>query len=269
MLAGLERLAVEEPNAELIVLSEYTFSGAIPQDVKEWCRTKRRYLIVGGRDEAENDQFYNTAFVIGPEGEVVFKQAKSVPIQFMQDGLPAEQQRVWDSPWGKLGIGICYDLSYREVMDQYVEQGAEALIIPTMDVQDWGQEQHDLHARVAPMRSMEYGLPIVRLASSGVSQLTTPEGVVEAEAPFPGQHRILSGRLKLSGAGVIPVDRFLAPFSCLLTLAFVLFFITEPVFRRMLAGFAMRHESRFASQLAPAMAAGYSRTVCPVLTPSE
>ncbi|MGB0580535.1 MAG: nitrilase-related carbon-nitrogen hydrolase [Limisphaerales bacterium] len=240
LMAGLDRLVVEEPNAELIVLSEYTFPGAIPKDVKEWCRTHRRYMIVGGKDETEGRAFYNTAFVIGPEGEVVFQQAKSVPIQFMDDGLPAERQKVWDSPWGKLGIGICYDLSYRDVMDQFVEQGAEALIIPTMDVQDWGQEQHDLHARVAPMRSMEYGLPIVRLASSGVSQLTTPEGVVEADAPFPGQHRILSGKLKLSGAGVIPVDRFLAPLSYCITAALMLFLVLEPVGKRLIAGTGLR-----------------------------
>lgn len=232
LLTALDRLADREPNAELIVLSEYTFSAGVPDDVKEWCRRNQRYLVGGGRDELAEGKFFNTAFVVGPTGEIEFKQAKSVPIQFFEDGEAAVQRKVWESPWGRLGIGICYDLSYRDVMDEFVRQGAEALIVPTMDVQDWGKEQHDLHARVAPMRSMEYGIPIVRIASSGVSQLTTPGGEVTATAPYPGQHRIIAGDLKLTGPGVVPVDRILAPFACVLTFGLLGFLFLEPVVRR-------------------------------------
>lgn len=232
VMGGLDQLITHEPDADLIVLSEYSFDRGIPQAVKDWCRENRKHLIAGGRDEIGDGKFYNTAFVVGPTGEIVFEQAKSVPIQFFQDGLPAPEQRVWDSPWGKLAIGICYDLSYRDVMDEFVSQGAEALIIPTMDVQDWGREQHDLHARVAPMRSMEYGIPILRLASSGISQLTTPEGAVTAEAPYRGQHKILAGKLTLAGAGVIPVDRILAPMSYVITLGICIFLVLEPFARR-------------------------------------
>jgi apolipoprotein N-acyltransferase len=248
--AGLDELISKEPEAELIVLSEYTFDGPVSQEVKDWCKLHRKHLIVGGHDRTEDKNYYNTAFVIGPDGEVVFKQAKSVPIQFFKDGLPAPNQRVWDSPWGKLGIGICYDLSYRDVMDEFVRQGAEALIIPTMDVQEWGQEQHALHARVAPMRSMEYGLPILRLASSGVSQLTTPGGEVSAEAPYPGQGRILAGDLKLAGAGVVPIDTYLAPLSFLVTASLLAFFLLEPVMLRLRSRLGFRTSSRTGESLA-------------------
>lgn len=241
LLAGLRKIAEEEPEAELIVLSEYSFDGGIPDAVREWCRENNRHLIAGGRDQAGED-FYNTAFVVGPTGEIVFKQAKSVPIQFFVDGLPAPTQRVWDSPWGKLGIGICYDLSYRNVMDEYVKQGAEALIIPTMDVEDWGREQHQLHARVAPMRSMEYGLPIVRLASSGISQITTPDGQVQATAPFPGSHRIIAADLQLAGPGMIPIDRFIAPFAYLITTLLCVWFVFETKLRRIWCWVEMRLE---------------------------
>jgi hypothetical protein len=47
--------------------------------------------------------FHNTAFVVGPDGDVIFEQAKSVPIQFFNDGRPATSQRLWDSPWGRIG----------------------------------------------------------------------------------------------------------------------------------------------------------------------
>src|SRR5690606_28360859 len=97
-----------------------------------------RYLVVGGK-QPEGDNYFNTAFVIGPGGEIEFQQAKSVPIQFFNDGLPAREQQLWDSPWGKIGLCVCYDLSYRRVVDNLVRQGAAAIIVPTMDVVGWGE----------------------------------------------------------------------------------------------------------------------------------
>jgi apolipoprotein N-acyltransferase len=185
--------------------------------VKAWCREHQKYLIAGGKLEAPKNEFYNTAFVVGPAGEVVFSQAKSVPIQFFKDGLRAPEQKVWESPWGKMGICICYDLSYSLVTDQLIRLGAQALIVPTMDVADWGKRQHELHARVAPVRAAEYGVPIFRLASSGVSQSVDRSGKVTASAPFPGPGLTLSGELTLGPPGTLPVDRWLAPLATVVT----------------------------------------------------
>ena len=117
VISALDKLLAADASTELFVLSEYTFDGAAPEIVKAWCREHQRYLIVGGKEAAPNRNFYNTVFVIGPTGEIIFQQGKSVPIQFFRDGLPAREQKIWDSPWGKIGICICYDLSYRRVVD--------------------------------------------------------------------------------------------------------------------------------------------------------
>jgi apolipoprotein N-acyltransferase len=129
----------------------------------------------------------------------------------MNDGLPAPHQRVWESPWGNLGLCICYDLSYTRVTDELVRQGAQALIVPTMDVETWGKYQHRLHGRVAPVRAAEYGVPIFRLASSGVSQHVLASGKVAAATSVPGQGEVLGAELPLRGPGRLPVDRWLAP----------------------------------------------------------
>lgn len=210
---ALDRLLEKYPEAELIVLSEYSFDGPIPEKVKQWCATNQKHLIAGGKDVLPDEKYYNTAFVIGPTGEIIFRQVKSVPIQFFKDGLPAPEQKLWNSPWGKIGICICYDLSYRRVVDELVRQGAVALIVPTMDVVDWGKHQHDLHARIAPTRCVEYGIPIFRVASSGISQLVNRDGIVEASAPFPGDEAMLGGKMEMNASGNLPFDRWLAPLS--------------------------------------------------------
>ena len=177
-----------------------------------WCREHARFLIVGGKAPAGTDNYYNTAFVIGTNGDIVFQQAKSVPIQFFRDGLPAPEQKVWNSPWGKIGICVCYDLSYTRVTDELIRQGAQLIICPTMDVESWGRHQHELHSRVAPVRAAEYGVPIFRVASSGISQAVTGGGYVVAQTSIPGNGEIFSAQLCLPMRGALPLDRWLAPF---------------------------------------------------------
>ena len=208
---ALDKALGKYPDAQILVLSEYTLDGPVPDSLKQWCREHARFLVVGGKDPVGANDYYNTAFVVGTNGEIVFHQAKSVPIQFFKDGLPAPVQEVWNSPWGKIGICICYDLSYTRVTDRLVEQGAQLLIVPTMDVEEWGRHQHELHSRVAPVRAAEYGIPIFRLASSGISQAVHWDGTVVAQTSFPGSVEILSAKLLLPMRGSLPLDRWLAP----------------------------------------------------------
>lgn len=210
ILVWLTQLNQRFPSAKLLVLSEYTLDQVPDELIKGWCREHQRYLIIGGKEPTGSGEFYNTAFVIGPGGDIVFRQAKCVPIQFFKDGSPSPGQQVWDSPWGKLGICICYDLSYTRVTDNLVRKGAEALLVPTMDVADWGKRQHQLHARVAPVRAAEYHIPVFRLASSGISQAVSASGQVLSSAPFPGQGSMLYVELPLPGPGRVPYDRRVA-----------------------------------------------------------
>ena len=210
----LDRVIARYPGAQILVLSEYAFDGSVPKHVREWCRRNERYLIAGGKENVIEDgrnDFRNTAFVVGPTGEIVFAQCKSVPIQFFNDGLPARAQRVWESPWGKIAIPICYDLSYRRVTDRFAAGGAEAFIVPFMDVTDWGERQHRQHARIAPIRAREYGVPVFRLGSSGISQHVDAHGRVLAESHFPGEEEIFGGTLKLNGKARLPLDHWIAP----------------------------------------------------------
>ena len=221
--SALDALLAKYTNADILVLSEYTLQGPVPGSLKDWCRANRRYLVVGGEDPAPNNNYYDTAFVIGPDGEIVFKQGKSVPVQMFKDGLPAPDQKVWDSPWGKIGFCICYDLSYTRVTDRLIRDGAQLLIVPTMDVADWGEHEHELHTRVAPVRAAEYGVPVFRVASSGISQAVTDSGRVVATAPFPRERRTLFAAFDLPGSGSVPMDRFLSQFAvCVTAVVFVL-----------------------------------------------
>ncbi len=216
ILQSLNALTTSHPGADLLVLSEYTFFGPVPDEIKDWCREHKKFLIIGGTDPVSGHDYFDTAFVVGPAGDIVFKQAKSVPVQFFGDGLSAKEQRVWDSPWGKIGIGICYDASYRIVVDELIRQGAQLLIFPTMDVESWGGQEHRLNGLVGPVRAAEYQVPLFRLASSGISEAINPDGSVQARAGFPGRGDFITAEFQLPARGRLPLDHWLAPICSIL-----------------------------------------------------
>ena len=104
--------------------------------------------------------------------------------------------------------------------------------MPTMDVVDWGKHQHELHALVAPMKAAEYGVPIFRVASSGVSQLVERNGTVLCSLAYPGQGEIIAGEMHLASPGRRPLDRYLAPFASALSVALFCWLVGRFVQRR-------------------------------------
>lgn len=233
----LDRLAIAHPEAQILVLSEYSFLGPVPQRVREVVRKHQRYLVAGGMRLLPGGKFFDTAFVIGPDGRDIFEQAKSVPVQLMDDGLPAPDRHVWNSPWGKIGIGVCYDISYAPVMDDFVRQGAQGIIMPTMDPVKWGEyERRMLHGRLAPVRAAEYGIPVFGVWSSGVSQLVDRHGQIIATAGYPGQRKMIAGRFNLKNHGSIPPDRPLAIGSVAATALLIIFLAYQKLAGRFIEG---------------------------------
>lgn len=229
---ALDKALAASPYADVLLLSEYTFHTPVPNFVKKWCADHKKYLIVGGTEDLPNGKFYDMAYVIGPNGDVVFKQAKCVPVQFFNDGLPATEQKLWESPWGRVGLGVCYDCSYRRVTDELVRQGAQTLIFPTMDAIEWGGYQHKLHGRVGPLRAAEFGIAVVRIASSGISQIVGRDGTISAEAGFPGQGSTLVGAIGFGAPGRLPLDHWLAPVCSGLASAMLIFLMAELILTR-------------------------------------
>ena len=123
-------------------------------------------------------------------------------------------------------------MSYTRVTDELVRQGAQLIICPTMDVESWGRHQHELHSRVTPVRAAEYGVPIFRVASSGISQAVSADGQVVAQTSMPGNGEIFSAQLRLPMRGALPLDRFLAPICTGITAVMVVALLVPNLFSK-------------------------------------
>ncbi|MGQ0572310.1 MAG: nitrilase-related carbon-nitrogen hydrolase [Armatimonadota bacterium] len=88
--------------------------------------------IVAGFPERSGSQVYNSAAVIGPNGRIgTYRKAHLYHFErnvFTPGDLGFP---VWDTPVGRLGVLICYDLRFAEAVRILLLRGAEILCVPT------------------------------------------------------------------------------------------------------------------------------------------
>jgi apolipoprotein N-acyltransferase len=191
---GLEKLVAEHPDTTFLVLPEYCLDLTAPVRQREHVLAivrnvaKDRWVLVGAKVPAGEGDFSSSIIALAPGGEEVFRQCKSVPVPLMDDGLPAGSRRVLETPHGRVGIGICYDMDFSFVANDLVNQGAEFLLYPSMEPAAWGDTERTQHPMVTPLRAIENRRWVMRVASSGVSQVVDPYGrvVVQLGIDAPG-----------------------------------------------------------------------------------
>lgn len=120
-------------------------SGPSASMLCEQAKSHGVYIIGGSIPEKEIDgsghtKIYNTCLVINPKGEVVGKHRKvhlfdiNVPgkIAFKEsDSLTAgDEVCVVDTPWGAIGVGICYDIRFPELAMIMRGRGCKMLVYP-------------------------------------------------------------------------------------------------------------------------------------------
>lgn len=97
-------------------------------------RQTGQWLVPGSLHEVDGGEFYNTAVVISPKGEIVAKYRKMFPWLPYESGTRAGQEFcVFDIPdVGRFGLCICYDVWFPEVSRMLAWMGAEAILQPTL-----------------------------------------------------------------------------------------------------------------------------------------
>lgn len=98
---------------------------------------KRGVVIIAPIFEEDNGEYYNTAFVLGVKGEIIGKYRKVHVPQ-----IPLWEERayfkpgnlgfpVFDTPFGKVGVQLCWDVFFPEGFRALALKGAEIIFAPT------------------------------------------------------------------------------------------------------------------------------------------
>lgn len=101
------------------------------------------HLLLGSYNEKSDEagRCYNTSVLFSPEGEILATYRKmhlfdvDVPggVRFAESATckPGDAVTVAETPLGRFGLSICYDLRFPELYRRMVDQGAELLTIPS------------------------------------------------------------------------------------------------------------------------------------------
>ena len=107
---------------------------------------------------AGKNKGYNRALVYGPEGTLLGHYDKT----HLAPGedrylIQGETVQPVATPFGKLGLLICYDINFPELTRSYELQGAEMLLWTTMRQ---GEHEDALYRLLLPARALEHRLPL-------------------------------------------------------------------------------------------------------------
>jgi predicted amidohydrolase len=135
---------------------------------------KNNLYIVAGLLEKEGDVVYNTAVLIDRSGNLAGKYRKtSLPREEIDGGItPGNSFPVFDTDFGRIGMMICWDVTFPEPARALAQQGAEVIFLPI-----WGGD-----IKLTMARAIENQVYVVSSTYDMISAVFDLEGNVLKEA---------------------------------------------------------------------------------------
>ncbi len=108
------------------------------------CAARNKTWIVAGIYERDGKSIYNTAILLSRDGKLAGKYRKvCLPREEIDGGItPGHDYPVFDTDFGRVGMMICWDVSYPEVARELSARGAEMILMPI-----WGGNETLAKAR--------------------------------------------------------------------------------------------------------------------------
>ena len=157
------------------------------------------YILAGSIPEKDNGKLYNTSYLFDKEGNIIAKHRKmhlfdidvKGKMTFKEsDVLTAgDDITVADTEFGKIGIGICYDIRFPELARLMVQEGALVLFYPGAFNMTTGPAHWELLFKTRALDNQVYCIGVAPALnedasyhSFGHSIITGPWGDVIAES---------------------------------------------------------------------------------------
>jgi predicted amidohydrolase len=108
------------------------------------CAARNKAYVVAGIYERDGRGVFNTSVLIGRDGKLIGKYRKvCLPREEIDGGItPGTEYPVFDTDFGRVGMMICWDVSYPEVARELSARGAEMILMPI-----WGGNETLAKAR--------------------------------------------------------------------------------------------------------------------------
>ncbi len=157
----------------------------------------------------------NKLVLINPQGQVEYQYRKTKTIYDTEsDGII----RSVDTPFGRLGTAICFDLDFPAFVRQAGTSGIDLMLVPAFD----SRGSNPYHTYTGLFRALENGFSMVRQTSHGTSMAVDYQGrVIARQDFFKTRVRLLLADLPVKGRRTFYA--FAGDWLAWLCLAFALF----------------------------------------------
>jgi predicted amidohydrolase len=174
--------------------------GPILEAMREAARSAKVWLLAGGFPEKVPgaERIGNTSLLLDPEGQL---RARYRKIHLFDVEVPGGQRFkesdsiaagtevvVAETPWGGLGLSICYDLRFPELYRRFAQAGARMIAVPAAFTRETGKDHWHVLLRARAIENQafvfapaQYGFHGGKRASYGHALVVDPWGVVLAE----------------------------------------------------------------------------------------
>jgi predicted amidohydrolase len=172
-----------------------TTRGLFVESLQEWAVESDAWILAGSLFLKSGKNVTNSSLLITPDGEIAARYDKihlfdaqlengniyeeSAQIQAGRKAVTAE------TPWGRVGLSICYDLRFPELYRELASQGAEVIFAPSSFTARTGAAHWDVLTRARAIENQCYVVAPATWSprTYGHTRIVDPWGQVRAERP--------------------------------------------------------------------------------------
>jgi len=137
--------------------------------------------------EREGKKIYTTAVLIGPDGMLIGRYRKRhLTLSELEAGVTrGTESPVFQTPLGKIGMAICWDVWFPDTIPDLAAQGAEIVCFPLAGDPDQPHYDHGWRTRAIDSGIVLLASVTKNCAPKTPSRIVTPDGEVRAETLAP------------------------------------------------------------------------------------
>jgi nitrilase len=167
----------------------------------QWARELKAYLVAGSLPLKVGQHIYATLCVFDPQGKLVsyyrkmhlFSVTTPTGVSYREDAFfkSGTVPVLWHSPWGAIGLAICYDLRFPALFRYYAQAGARLMLLPSAFTAETGEAHWHSLLRARAIENQSFILAVNQvgqhdegLQSYGHSLLIDPWGRVLQDSVF-------------------------------------------------------------------------------------
>jgi predicted amidohydrolase len=185
------RLAIAEtvPEPGTAAASAHGGAGPILGAMQELARATGTWLLLGGFPEkGSGKRIRNTAVLLDPAGAVVSVYRKvhlfdvDVPggKRFRESEAiePGDVPVVAETPWGGLGLSICYDVRFPELYRALAARGARIVVVPSAFTLETGKDHWHVLLRARAIENQVFLMAPAQFGAHGPNRTSYGHAVV-------------------------------------------------------------------------------------------